>query len=86
MATVIRGRSTGSTTAEMVHESGAVVGTVAPRDNGGDGSRFSPTDLFAASLGACACTIMSMFTAGKTCPVRLTLGEVVEIDERCERA
>jgi putative redox protein len=30
-----------------------------PPDNGGKGRTFSPTDIFAASFGACALTIMS---------------------------
>lgn len=129
MGVVIKGRSTGPKTTELVHESGAVVKTMAPKDNGGDGSTFSPTDLCAASLGACGCTIMRMFAdnhgiplsgvafeltkemsppprkiakivigfkiggelsdadfarvvaAGRACPVRLTLGEGVEIVE-----
>jgi uncharacterized OsmC-like protein len=133
MSVVIKGRSTGSTTTELVHESGAIVKTMAPKDNGGDGSAFSPTDLCAASLGACGCTTMTLFAArhgialggiefelskdmsppprkiakivvkykimgplseedfaklvaaGKTCPVRRTLGEGVEIEESYER-
>ena len=133
MGVVMRGRSTGRTTVELVHESGATIKTTAPKDNGGDGSSFSPTDLFAASLGACASTIMSMFAAdkhiplervefelvkemsppprrvarivvafklfgglsdrdfdrvvgsGRACPVRLTLGEALEIDESYAR-
>ena len=44
---------------EVVHvPSGAIIDTVAPRDNGGMGDRFSPTDIMAASVGACALTIM----------------------------
>ena len=39
--------------------------TSAPQDNGGEGNAFSPTDLFAASLGACATTIMGMFASTK---------------------
>lgn len=134
MGVIIKGRSTGPKSAELVHESGAVIATMAPKDNGGDGSAFSPTDLCAASLGACGCTIMRMFAdnhgialdgvsfelskemsppprkiakivicfkisgslsesdfakivaAGKACPVRLTLGDSVEIIESYERA
>lgn len=134
MSVFITGKSTGPTTVELVHESGMVIKTVAPKDNGGDGSSFSPTDLCAASLGACGTTIMRMFAtnhglpvegisfelhkemsgaprkiakitvafriagklsdaefskivaAGKACPVRLTLGDLVEIDESYERA
>jgi putative redox protein len=134
MSVVIKGRSTGRATVELVHESGSVIRTMAPKDNGGDGSTFSPTDLCAASLGACGCSIMSMYAAnhgirlegiefelakemsppprkiakltvsfriagrlsdadfakvvaaGKACPVRLTLGDGVEIIESYERA
>jgi putative redox protein len=34
--------------------------TDAPTDNQGKGERFSPTDLMATSLGACALTIMGI--------------------------
>ena len=70
MSVVIKGRSTGTTTTELVHESGAVVATMAPKDNGGDGSAFSPTDLCAASLGACGCTIMRMFADNHGIPLK----------------
>jgi uncharacterized OsmC-like protein len=36
----------------------AEIRTDLPIDNGGKGREFSPTDLFASSLGACAVTIM----------------------------
>lgn len=63
MSVTITGRSTSAVTVELRHESGALISTMAPKDNGGDGSGFSPTDLCAASLGACGTTIMSMFAA-----------------------
>lgn len=69
MGVNIKGRSTGKTTVELVHESGATIKTTAPKDNGGDGSSFSPTDLCAASLGACGVTIMSMFAANHGIPL-----------------
>jgi putative redox protein len=40
--------------------SGAEIRTAAPADNMGDGSSFSPTDLLAASLGACMVTTMAI--------------------------
>ena len=118
-----------STSVEIRHlDSGSVIRTTAPKDNGGDGSQFSPTDLCAASLAACASTVMGMAAqksgfsitvtfslekemqlnprkiekikvdyqisgastqaqkdicehAGRNCPVRLTLGDNVEIQE-----
>lgn len=45
---------------ECTHESGAKVATDAPKDNMGRGKDFSPTDLFAASLGSCMMTIMAI--------------------------
>ena len=134
MGVHMHGRSTGPTTVELVHESGAVIKTTAPKDNGGDGTSFSPTDLCSVSLGACGTTIMMMYAknhgialegidfeigkemtaaprkigrltvtftlhgtfsdeefrkivaAGKTCPVRLTLGGNVEVVEDYRRA
>jgi putative redox protein len=44
-----------------VHDhSGVVLVTDAPLDNQGRGESFSPTDLVAASLGTCMCTIMGI--------------------------
>ena len=44
-----------------LHEqSKSIFETDAPTDNQGKGERFSPTDLLATSLGACALTIMGI--------------------------
>ena len=51
----------GKTSCRAVHgPSGQNLRTTAPKDNGGDGSTFSPTDLLATSLGTCVITIMAM--------------------------
>lgn len=46
---------------EIEHlQSGNKVITDAPLDNNGKGEYFSPTDLFASSLGSCMLTIMGI--------------------------
>jgi len=51
----------GALRCEAVHgPSGAKILTDAPVDNHGKGEAFSPTDLAAASLGACMATIMGI--------------------------
>lgn len=46
---------------ECTHlESGMKIATDAPKDNMGRGETFSPTDLFAASLGTCMVTLMGI--------------------------
>ena len=69
MSVRITGRLQSPTTTSLAHESSSTITTMAPKDNGGDGSTFSPTDLCAASLGACGCTIMSMFAANHGLPL-----------------
>ncbi len=62
MAVEITGRYAGSLKVDLHHgPSGAQMRTAAPVDNNGDGSSFSPTDLLAASLGACMVTVMGIY-------------------------
>jgi len=66
----ITGKTTGKTTIALRHEdSGSGLDTMAPKDNGGEGLLFSPTDLFAASLGSCGSTIMNMYVHNTGIPV-----------------
>jgi len=51
----------GGLNCELTHgPSGQVVATDAPVDNQGRGAAFSPTDLTAASLGACIVTTLAI--------------------------
>ena len=62
MAVEITGRYAGGLKVGLRHgPSGAEIRTAAPVDNAGDGSSFSPTDLLAASLGACMVTVMAIY-------------------------
>ena len=61
MSVIIDGVYIGHKKARLKHEpSGAELLTAAPKDNFGDGSSFSPTDLVAGALGACMMLIMSI--------------------------
>ena len=61
MAVEISGNYTGGLKMELRHgPSGTPMTTAAPRDNMGDGSSFSPTDLAATALGACMLTLIAI--------------------------
>jgi uncharacterized OsmC-like protein len=61
MGVIIDGFYLGNKKAKLVHEpSGSELIAAAPRDNAGDGSSFSPTDLVAGALGACLMIIMGI--------------------------
>ena len=61
MTVKMSGRYLGDKKVELLHEqSGTTIRTAAPLDNQGDGSSFSPTDLFSISFPTCVLTIMSI--------------------------
>lgn len=62
MGVEITGKYLGSKRVEVIHvPSGESIVTSAPKDNQGDGSKFSPTDLVGASMGSCMLTIMAIY-------------------------
>ena len=70
MSVLITGKLVTPTGSELDHDpSHFRLLTQAPKDNGGDGSSFSPTDLCAASLGACAATTLSLFASRNGIPL-----------------
>ena len=71
MAVLITGRLASPTSTDLDHDPSHVrLLTQAPRDNGGDGSSFSPTDLCAASLAACAATTLSLYATRCGIPLK----------------
>jgi putative redox protein len=56
--------------------SGATLPTDAPKDNGGDGSAFSPTDLVASALLACMLTTMAIVARREGIPWGSARGRV----------
>lgn len=66
----VSGKYLGGLRVECLHEqSGDRIVTDAPTDNNGKGEAFSPTDLCAAALAACAMTIMGMYAERHGCDI-----------------
>jgi putative redox protein len=62
MGVVMEGTYTGGKLMKITHgPSGTTIVTDAPKDNGGEGSAFSPTDLVGAALATCVLTTMVLF-------------------------
>ena len=75
--TTVSAKYLGDLRVECVHnQSGTKIITDAPTDNQGKGEAFSPTDLCATALGACAMTIIGVY--GKNHGVDVT-GTEMEI-------
>jgi putative redox protein len=53
-------------------DSDSVITTEAPKDNGGGGSKFSPTDLVAAALSTCVLTIMGLYAKRRSIEIEGT--------------
>jgi putative redox protein len=61
MSVDITGKYLGAKKVQLVHgPSGEVLITEAPKDNGGEGKSFSPTDLVAAAYGSCVITTIAI--------------------------
>lgn len=61
MSVEMTGEYLGHKKVRLVHgPSGEVLITEAPKDNGGEGKSFSPTDLIGAAFGACVLTTIAI--------------------------
>lgn len=61
MSVEITGSYLGAKKVKLTHgPSGELLVTEAPKDNGGEGKSFSPTDLIAAAFGSCVLTTIAI--------------------------
>ena len=61
MSVEVTGKYLGAKKVQLVHgPSGEILVTEAPKDNGGEGKSFSPTDLVAAAYGSCVMTTIAI--------------------------
>ncbi len=86
MSVVITGSYLGQKKVELTHEpSGSVMITEAPRDNGGEGKSFSPTDLVAAAFGSCVMTTIAIVaerTGLSVAGMRMRVEKIMNPDPR----
>jgi len=62
MGVLMHGSYIGGKSVRVTHEpSGVTLTTDAPKDNGGEGAAFSPTDLVGVALGTCVLTTMVLY-------------------------
>ncbi len=79
MATV-KAKYLGELRVESTHvKSGATIITDAPPDNHGKGEAFSPTDLGATALAACAMTLMGIYAQSHGIDIAGTEIEVTKV-------
>lgn len=79
MATV-KARYLGGLRVECEHlQSGTKIVTDAPTDHHGKGQAFSPTDLCATSLGACAMTIIGIYAQANNIDVTGAQMEITKV-------
>lgn len=72
-------RYEGNLRCKAVHEpSGDVLYTDAPKDNQGEGKRFSPTDMVAAATGACILTMIGIAARNRGIEMGGARAEVVK--------